>query len=101
MTTGMMTSFSLPGLPSPFNFLIPPASCGEGSAEAADDRGTAAESPKTDSTEAIRKAKLLRLEFEFMESLPSIGVQDRNQGNAKLNKLLPAAIATYCFPSTA
>jgi hypothetical protein len=29
------------------------------------------------------------------------GIQSRNQGNAKVNNALPAATATYCFPSIA
>ena len=66
MTTGMMTSFSLPGLPSLFNLRIPFVS---GAAEvwAIPDEGNTAEViPRTDSTEAKRIANILRVRLRFM-----------------------------------
>src|SRR5215472_192262 len=97
----MITSFSLPGLPSEFSLRMPLASWGGLPLAIARVGATAAETPNAESTEANRKANILRLEVKFIDALLfPVGIF-RNHGNAKLNRSLPAAMATYCFPPTA
>src|SRR5580698_9013425 len=98
-----MMSFSLPGLPSLLSLRIAPASCAAEHCANASFGNTAAVTPKAESTEAHRAANVLRVKVEFMFSSFQIGLRHSrtDQGSAKLNTSLPAAIATYCLPPTA
>jgi hypothetical protein len=69
----MMTSFSLPGFPSPFSLRILFASCVEELCAIPTVGAMVAVIPRADSTEAKRDAKNLRVKFEFMDVLLSIG----------------------------
>jgi hypothetical protein len=70
----MMTSFSLPGLPSAFNLRTPFESWAE--LWASPREGMAAVSPNAERREAKRRAKVLRVEVKFMEVLLLMGGMD-------------------------
>src|SRR5579872_107277 len=97
MTTGMITSFSVPGFPSEFSFRIPFVSWGAKPLATARVGETAAETPKAESTDANLIANILRVELTFMDHSFSLKFCCY-QGNVKLKMSLPAATATYCFP---
>src|SRR4051812_20834444 len=100
----MITSFSLPGFPSLLSFRIA-LSCAAGPCAFANTGEAAAVTPNAESTDANRTANILRVRLNFIDLLlfqSKIRKTEvfENQGNAKLNTSLPAAIATYCFPAT-
>src|SRR5579864_474159 len=64
MTIGMMTSLSLPGLPSAFNLRISPEFCA-----AACDGNAADAKPKADITDANRRPNALRVTDKFISPL--------------------------------
>src|ERR1700757_993991 len=66
--TGMMTSFSLPGLPSLFSLRISSAPCGAELRANASFGDTAAITPREESVEAMRAANALRVNVRFIKS---------------------------------
>jgi hypothetical protein len=77
----MMTSFSLPGLPSLFSLRIPFASPTELCARAIVGE-TAAVTPNAESTDANRNANILRVKVKFIDLLlfnPRFEISIRDQ----------------------
>jgi hypothetical protein len=71
-TTGMITSFSLPGFPSLFNLRIPPPLSAPAVCDTARELNIAEVTPNADTMEANRALKLLRLNTEFTRIPPLI-----------------------------